>query len=65
MIYTYSVIWRENFETATAPIQDIVGPTDAESLTLNTRGLFDYANGVYLQRTVVRAERVPDEEAPA
>ncbi len=63
-IYTYSVLWRENFETATAPIQDIVGPTDAESLTLITcGGPFDYANGVYLQRTVVRAERVTTETA--
>lgn len=66
VVYTYSVVWRENFETATAPIQDIVGPTDAESLTIITcGGPFDYANGVYLQRTVVRAERVADAEAPA
>jgi len=58
-LYTYSVLWRENFETATAPIQDIVGPTENESLTMITcGGPFDYANGVYLQRTVVRAERV-------
>jgi sortase (surface protein transpeptidase) len=58
-IYTYSVLWRENFEAANAPIQDIVGPTETESLTLITcGGPFDYANGVYLQRTVVRAERV-------
>jgi len=58
-IYTYSVLWRENFETANAPIQDIVGPTEAESLTIITcGGPFDYVNGVYLQRTVVRAERV-------
>lgn len=62
VVYTYKVIWRENFETATAPIQDIVGPTDAESLTIITcGGPFDYANGVYLQRTVVRAERVTDD----
>jgi hypothetical protein len=57
-IYTYSVVWRENFDAANAPIQDIVGPTETESLTLITcGGPFDYANGVYLQRTVVRAER--------
>lgn len=63
-IYTYSVLWRENFETATAPIQDIVGPTESESLTIITcGGPFDYANGVYLQRTVVRAERVNTETA--
>ncbi len=66
VVYTYSVVWRENFETATAPIQDIVGPTDTESLTLITcGGPFDYANGVYLQRTVVRAERVTETEETA
>jgi hypothetical protein len=63
VIYTYSVVWRENFETANAPIQDIVGPTEEESLTIITcGGPFDYANGVYLQRTVVRAVRVADTE---
>lgn len=60
-IYTYSVVWRENFDTANAPIQDIVGPTDEESLTIITcGGPFDYANGVYLQRTVVRAVRMAE-----
>jgi sortase (surface protein transpeptidase) len=58
-IYTYEVDWRENFATADAPLDKIVGPTDNESLTLITcGGPFDYANGVYLERTVVRAHRV-------
>ena len=58
-IYTYEIDWRENFETANAPLDKIVGPTDNESLTLITcGGPFDYANGVYLERTVVRAHRI-------
>jgi sortase (surface protein transpeptidase) len=58
-IYTYEVDWRENFATENAPLDKIVGPTDNESLTLITcGGPFDYANGVYLERTVVRAHRV-------
>jgi len=56
--YTFVVEWLRNFDSATAPIQDIVGPTDDENLTLITcGGPFDYANGVYLQRTVVRSIR--------
>lgn len=58
-LYLYEVDWLENFDAANAPIQDIVGPTEEESLTLITcGGPFDYQNGVYLQRTVVRAHRV-------
>ena len=58
-IYTYEIDWRENFETANAPLDKIVGPTNNESLTIITcGGPFDYANGVYLERTVVRAHRV-------
>lgn len=63
-IYTYEVDWRENFATANAPLDKIVGPTDNESLTLITcGGPFDYANGVYLERTIVRAHRVATETA--
>ncbi|MCO5222014.1 MAG: class F sortase [Thermomicrobiales bacterium] len=59
IVYTYEVDWRENFETANAPLDQIVGPTDTESLTIITcGGPFDYANGVYLERTVVRAHRI-------
>lgn len=58
-VYTYEIDWRENFATANAPLDKIVGPTDNQSLTIITcGGPFDYANGVYLERTVVRAHRV-------
>lgn len=58
-IYTYEVDWRENFATANAPLDKIVGPTKNESITIITcGGPFDYTNGVYLERTVVRAHRV-------
>jgi LPXTG-site transpeptidase (sortase) family protein len=58
-LYTYEVDWVEQYDAANAPIQDIIGPTDTEDLTLITcGGPFDYQNGVYLQRTVVRSHRV-------
>jgi LPXTG-site transpeptidase (sortase) family protein len=58
--YDYAVEWVKNYDSENAPIEDIVGPTDNESLTLITcGGPFDYQNGVYLQRTVVRSHRVP------
>jgi LPXTG-site transpeptidase (sortase) family protein len=58
-IYTYQVDWVKNFDANNAPLQDIVGPTKTESLTLITcGGPFDYQNGVYLQRMVVRSHRV-------
>jgi len=57
-LYTYTVDWIRNYDANNAPIQDIVGETDGENLTLITcGGPFDYANGVYLQRTVVRTTR--------
>jgi LPXTG-site transpeptidase (sortase) family protein len=57
--YTYEVDWVKNYDSANAPIQEIIGPTDQEDLTLITcGGPFDYQNGVYLQRTVVRSHRV-------
>jgi hypothetical protein len=64
-VYSYTVEWVQNFEAAAAPIDEIVGPTPEESLTLITcGGTFDYVNGEYLERTVVRALRVePAEQA--
>jgi sortase A len=57
--HTYEVEWLENFDADNAPIGEIVGPTDNESLTLITcGGPFDYESGHYLQRTVVRANLV-------
>lgn len=58
-VYTYAIEWLKNYDVANAPIQEIVGPTKDESLTLITcGGPFDYNTGHYLQRTVVRSHRV-------
>jgi sortase A len=58
LTYSYEVDWVENYDANNAPIQDIIGPTESEDLTLITcGGPFDYQNGVYLQRTVVRSHR--------
>ncbi len=58
-VYTYKVDWVRLYSTADAPIQEIVGPTKKRALTLITcGGEFDYTNGVYLQRTVIRANYV-------
>ena len=59
--YRYQVDWVESYQVATAPIQDIVGPTARPSLTLITcGGSFDYATGQYLERTVVRATMIEE-----
>jgi LPXTG-site transpeptidase (sortase) family protein len=58
-VFSYQVDWVKLYDATNAPIQDIVGPTKTESLTLITcGGPFDYQDGVYLQRMVVRAHRV-------
>ncbi|MBA3336459.1 MAG: class F sortase [Chloroflexia bacterium] len=61
-IYTYQVEWLETVQVAdltTERIQELIGQTEAESLTLITcGGEFDYENGEYLSRMVVRAVRV-------
>jgi LPXTG-site transpeptidase (sortase) family protein len=58
-VFTYEVEWVKNYEADNAPIGEIVGQTDAESLTLITcGGDFNYDTGEYLERMVVRATRV-------
>ena len=58
-LYTYAVEWIKDYDAENAPIQEIVGPTEDEALTLITcGGEFDYATGEYLQRKIVRAKRV-------
>ncbi len=63
--YTFAVQWTQLVEVATMDtdtLQELVGPTDAENVTLVTcGGEFDYNTGEYLSRTVVRGERVPPE----
>ena len=56
--YPYAVEWVQQFDSTSMPLDDVTGPTEGQSLTLITcGGAFDYANGQYLQRTVVRANR--------
>lgn len=56
--YPFTVEWTELFTSDDMPMDDIAGPTDTQSLTLITcGGAFDYVNGEYLSRTVVRATR--------
>ena len=56
--YPFTVEWTELFTSDDMPMDDITGPTQTQTLTLITcGGAFDYVNGEYLQRTVVRATR--------
>ncbi len=49
------------YDDATAPVQEIVGPTDKEVVTLITcGGSFDQLSREYDKRVVLRAERVAD-----
>jgi LPXTG-site transpeptidase (sortase) family protein len=58
-VYTYTVEWVRQYDAENAPLDEIVGATGGDTLTLITcGGTFDYTNGHYLQRTVVRASRV-------
>lgn len=57
-VYAYAVDWDKLFDVLNAPIEEIVGTTPNESLTIITcGGEFDYATGHYLQRRVVRSHR--------
>ncbi len=60
--FVYKVEWVKEFMIAdldTATIQEIIGPTQNESLTLITcGGTFDYTTGEYESRIVVRAARI-------
>ena len=56
--YPFTVEWTELFTSDNMPMDEIAGPTGLQSLTLITcGGAFDYVNGEYLSRTVVRATR--------
>jgi LPXTG-site transpeptidase (sortase) family protein len=59
----YQVETVAEYDEATAPVQDIVGPTADESITLITcSGSFDPSSLHYNRRLVVRGSRVLDEE---
>jgi hypothetical protein len=56
--YSFAVEWVRQYDSASIPLDEVTGPTAEQSLTLITcGGAFDYTNGHYLQRTVVRANR--------
>lgn len=62
--FTYAVDWVETFLmedlTTGGVLEDVTGHTDTRSVTLITcGGEFDYVNGEYLSRMVVRGSFVP------
>ncbi len=57
--YPFAVESVRQYDSASMPLDEVVGPTESQSVTLITcGGAFDYVNGLYLQRTVVRANQV-------
>ena len=55
-VYRYEVQWVELYDAENAPIQEIVGSTGEQSLTMITcGGEFNYQTGQYVSRTVARA----------
>jgi hypothetical protein len=62
--YPFVVEWVRQFDSVSMPLDEVIGPTEGQSLTLITcGGAFDYVNGHYLQRTVVRANRAASGQA--
>ena len=58
-IANYRVLNVVMYDESTAPVLEIVGPTERETLTLITcGGSFDPASREYDKRVVLRAERV-------
>ncbi|MCA9860180.1 MAG: class F sortase [Thermomicrobiales bacterium] len=61
-VFVYRVDWVQAYkmeELDSATIQEIIGPTPTENLTLITcGGTFDYATGEYEERVIVRATRI-------
>src|SRR5215212_9430704 len=56
--YPFAVEWVRQYDSESIPLDEVTGPTEDQSLTLITcGGAFDYTNGHYVQRTVVRANR--------
>ncbi|MEX2246793.1 MAG: class F sortase [Dehalococcoidia bacterium] len=64
-IYRYAVKSLLQYDSATAPVDDIVGATPTETITLITcSGTFNSATHQYDKRLVVRAERIDDIALP-
>src|SRR5699024_2236724 len=66
--WNYSVEWSnvfDNEQLTSGKLQEVVGRTETPSVTLITcGGEFDYANGEYLSRMVVRGTLVEPEGTP-
>ncbi len=59
-VYRYAVNFKQQYDAATAPVDQIVGPTPTDSVTLITcSGAFNTTTKQYDKRLVVRAERIP------
>lgn len=70
-VFSYDVVWNETFtldELVSGTMAEIVASSGDQIVTLFTcGGEFDYVNGEYLSRTVVRGLRVarePDDSSP-
>ncbi len=60
-VYKYTVTRRLIYDAASAPVDQIVGPTPTQTVTLITcTGTFSSATHQYDKRLVVQAERIPD-----
>ena len=58
-LYQFEVAWSKLFDSEKAPVTDLTGATDIESVTMITcGGSFDSSAGRYTHRLVVRAERL-------
>jgi LPXTG-site transpeptidase (sortase) family protein len=69
-VYRYAVNFKQQYDAATAPVEEIVGPTPRETITLITcSGTFSNVSHQYDKRLIVRAERIsetpPAADAPA
>lgn len=57
--FRFAVTASNYYDAVNAPVEEIIGPTEVESVTLITcGGNFDAAAQQYDQRLIVRAERV-------
>jgi LPXTG-site transpeptidase (sortase) family protein len=65
-IVRYGVTVKQQYDVASAPVQEIVGATPKESVTLITcSGEFSSISHQYDKRLVVRAERLSEDLVPA
>lgn len=60
-VYKYAVVSKHQYDAQDAPVEQIVGPTPDQIVTLITcGGTFNSATHQYDKRLVVRAERIAD-----